>query len=313
MNFNKVLITGAGGFLGRYISRHFHEEGCETYGLGNSSPENAPTLWLSRYRQCRLPEAAALSFVAECQPDVVIHCAGRASVPQSFQDPAKDFESNTIVPFELVEALRRLSPSCRYIFLSSAAVYGNPASLPIHETSAVRPISPYGFHKRQAELVCEEYATIHQVRGCSLRIFSAYGVGLQRQVLWDTAAKLHSGTRKIRLFGTGDETRDFIHARDIAAAIGVVAESAPLQGEVYNLASGVETRIADLVGMLMEKSGIDIPVEWDGVAQPGNPSRWQADISRISQLGFVPRQELELGITEYVKWSTPLLRMDASL
>jgi UDP-glucose 4-epimerase len=305
----KILITGVAGFLGRYIARHFNEAGCETFGMGDSSPENAPTLWLSGYQQCRLPEVDALKFVVDCRPDVVIHCAGRASVPHSFQNPDVDFRSNTIVPFELLETLRTHNPACRFIFLSSAAVYGNPESLPIKETAVVKPISPYGFHKRQAELLCEEYAAIHGVRGCSLRVFSAYGAGLQRQVLWDIAAKLNSGNKHIHLFGTGEETRDFIHSRDIAAAIGVVMVSAPLQGEVYNLASGVETRIADLVGMLMEKFHIKIPVEWDGKAPPGNPGRWLADISKIKQLGYIPRQDLGLGISEFVDWCSPLLKI----
>ena len=87
--------------------------------------------------------------------------------------------------FKQLDAIRKFQPGCKYINLSSAAVYGNPESLPISEDHHLDPISPYGNHKKMAEEVCADFYTNYRIPTCSLRIFSAYGAGLQKQLFWD--------------------------------------------------------------------------------------------------------------------------------
>jgi UDP-glucose 4-epimerase len=118
----------------------------------------------------RLPNPALGELLAAERPQVCIHCAGRASVPQSMKDPAPDFRDNTALTFELLNLLRQYVPGCRFLLLSSAAVYGNPRSLPVGEGDEVRPVSPYGFHKRQCELLCQEFSSIYGVPTASVRI-----------------------------------------------------------------------------------------------------------------------------------------------
>jgi UDP-glucose 4-epimerase len=208
---------------------------------------------------------------------------------------------NTVLTHHLLDACRTNSPGSAFINISSAAVYGNPHKLPVGEDTEPAPISPYGFHKLQSELICREYSQIYRIRAASVRIFSAYGAGLRRQVLWDICQKALSSSH-ITLQGTGRESRDFIHAYDIARAFKVLAESAPMQGEVYNLASGQETTISDLSSLLLRFLEYRGELSFDGLIPTGVPSNWKADIEKISLLGFVPSIPLKQGAEAFAQW-----------
>ena len=103
----------------------------------------------------------------------------------------------------------------RVVFVSSAAVYGNPPSLPVDEKATPCPMSPYGRHKVECEQLLREFHERIELPSVSLRVFSAYGEGLRRQIFWDVCVQaLANG--EIRLHGSGSETRDFVHAYDVA-------------------------------------------------------------------------------------------------
>jgi UDP-glucose 4-epimerase len=295
------MVTGVAGFLGRHVARHFAANGWRVAGFDVLAPENVRLPDVD-YRQLQLSAAALAGILDELGPQVCIHCAGCASVGSSMDDPGADFSGNTVLVFELLEALRRHAPGCRFVLLSSAAVYGDPASLPVTENHGVRPLSPYGYHKRQAELLCEEFAQIYSLATVAVRIFSAYGPGLRRQVVWDICKKVLE-TGQLNLRGTGQESRDFIHAADIARGLQLVAEKAPGEGEVYNLASGREVTIAEAAQLLLAALGSNTKASFDGRPTPGNPLRWCADISKIASLGFVPAISFEQGITEVSGWA----------
>jgi UDP-glucose 4-epimerase len=296
-----ILVTGVAGFLGRYVARYFAEQGYAVHGIDCVPPENAPLADLASYRALALPDKGIHRLLRHVAPEICIHCAGRASVPQSVVDPSADFYSSTVLTFEMLEAIRLAVPHCKFIFLSSAAVYGNPLSLPVVEDQAASPISPYGFHKLQCEQLCREYWIVHGVPTASMRIFSAYGPGLRRQVLWDMCRKVIAGDG-LSLQGTGRESRDFIHAVDIAKAIGVIAARAPMEGEVYNLGSGREVTIADLAEIVVGTFGADCRPQFDGVMPPGTPANWQADIGKLRALGFSTDIPLEQGIKTFALW-----------
>jgi len=296
-----LLITGVAGFLGRYVARYFSEQGWSIIGIDNSPPENAPLANLSNYYRLQLPESSLSSLLQKHSPQVCIHCAGRASVGLSITDPAADFHANTVLTFETLNALRLNAPQCRFIFLSSAAVYGNPESLPVRENQLPAPISPYGFHKWQCEQLCREFAKVYGLPTASVRIFSAYGPGLRRQVLWDICQKAIA-QNSLTLQGTGQESRDFIHALDIARALMIVGNLAGMEGEVYNLASGREVAIADLANMLLDALECQIIPSFDGIVSAGNPLNWQADTSKLSALGFTASIPLEKGIKTFANW-----------
>ena len=296
-----VLITGVAGFLGRYVARQFAKDGWRVVGIDNASPENAQLSSGTLYHRMRLPSPSLADLMRAMPPEACVHCAGRASVPFSMADPASDFRDNTVLTFELLDALRREAPQCRTLFLSSAAVYGNPASLPIAETHRTAPLSPYGYHKLQCEMLCEEFFRIYGLPTASVRIFSAYGPGLRRQVVWDVCERVLT-TGALTLHGTGQESRDFIHASDIARALSLLADKAPAQGETYNLATGREATIAEIAEVLVTSLLSDAKPVFDGQATAGNPLHWRADIGQIRALGFEPHIALEQGLRTVATW-----------
>jgi UDP-glucose 4-epimerase len=301
MNDRTVLITGASGFLGRYINQHFSAQGWTVIGIDNVPTENAPLSDLSTYYSLKLPDAVLIELLRKHNPDVCIHCAGSASVGLSVTNPVRDFYTNTVLTFEVLNALRLTVPKCQFILLSSAAVYGNPSSLPVKETHSPAPISPYGFHKWQCEQLCQEFAEVYGQPTASLRIFSAYGPGLHRQVLWDICRKITAMT-SLTLQGTGKESRDFIHALDIARAIHIVSSKAPMRGEVYNVASGQEVTIQDLANMVLEAFDSSISPVFDEVLPVGTPLNWCADISKLKSLGFSGSITLQQGVKSFANW-----------
>lgn len=303
-----VLITGVTGFLGRCIARQFAQTGWSVVGIGTRPPENAPRQDLSHYYQIVLPSQDLAAIVQQFQPQVCIHCAGRASVELSVSDPASDFDASVSVTFNVLNTLRLYAPSCHLIYLSSAAVYGNPTQLPILESQACQPISPYGFHKLIGEQLCQEFFRVYNLPTTIARIFSAYGAGLRRQVIWDICQKVLTQSH-IKLHGTGDESRDFIHGADVAKAMIVLAEQSNRQASIYNLASGTETSIRELVNLIFAVSNFKSNfmsasnmAEFDGQLAIGIPRNWRADVTSIHNLGFSPEIDFEKGISSYVRW-----------
>jgi UDP-glucose 4-epimerase len=296
-----VLITGVTGFLGRYLARLFFYHGWRVTGLGLDPPENAPHE-IETYHQIVLPCEALSGIIQQIQPQVCIHCAGRASVNLSFNDPQADFRTNAGITFDVLETLRLHAPRCKFIFLSSAAVYGNPQDLPINEDRHLpNPISPYGFHKLIGEQLCAEYFNIFGLPTAIVRIFSAYGAGLRRQVVWDMSERALTISR-IKLRGTGQESRDFIHGKDVAKAIFLVVDRGIFNSEIYNVASGKEVTIKELAELVVAQIGKNIIIEFDGSNPTGNPINWRADINRLEQLGFAQEIALEHGIKTLLEW-----------
>jgi UDP-glucose 4-epimerase len=120
--------------------------------------------------------------------------------------------------------------------------------------------------------------------------------------MWDICAKaLRDG--RVNLHGTGTESRDFVHAADVARAAALVARAAPLQAEAYNVGTGTETRIDALAALLLNVLGSEAPVSFSGEARAGDPANWRADVSRLVELGFEPGVRVEEGAAVYGKWA----------
>lgn len=296
-----VLITGVAGFIGRYVAHHFAQHGWRVIGIDRVQPENAPGAVLTHYASIDLPDAALRPLLRQYTPELCIHCAGRASIGFSLQDPASDFSFGPALTFDLLNTLRLEAPRCRFVFVSSAAVYGAPSRLPVTEQDNIAPISPYGYHKWQCEILCQEFTAIFNVPTASVRIFSAYGPGLRRQVLWDICHKILV-QKTLVLQGTGRESRDFVHVSDIAQALFIVGTGAAMRGEVYNLGSGREITIAALAALLCQELGFTGRKEFDGILPQGTPENWQADIAKLGLLGFTPSISLERGVASFAAW-----------
>jgi UDP-glucose 4-epimerase len=300
----RILVTGGGGFLGSHICQYFGQRGHSIAAIDRMAapPETAhlcPNL--SNFHAMTLPDNGFIAILQEFQPSLLIHCASSASVPYSVQEPYEDFQLAAGVTAFILETLRTFMPSCHFVFLSSAAVYGNPQRLPVGEEAPCHPISPYGYHKYICETLCREYESIYTIKSSVLRIFSAYGERLRKQVMFDLCRKFADrSSNRVELFGTGNETRDFVHARDIAQAIECI-HNANTSG-IFNVASGIQTRISEVVELIRDCFHSTKEIVYSGVTRPGDPLNWQADIVRLSSLKFRQEVPLQEGIMNYCRW-----------
>ncbi|HEU4717851.1 MAG TPA: NAD-dependent epimerase/dehydratase family protein, partial [Bacteroidia bacterium] len=232
--------------------------------------------------------------------DCCVNASGSPGVGYSLASPEKDYELNTQNVRLMLGAIRAHQPACRFINMSSAAVYGNPSRLPVSEDAMPAPLSPYGKHKLEAEQVLETFHREHDLRTVSLRVFSVYGPRLHKQLFWDIFQKTKQ-SKKLELFGTGEESRDFIYIRDLVRALETVMENGAFAGECINVASGVETTIREAASVFLDSLGGGFQLSFNGEVKAGDPKNWQADISRISGLGFKPAVTIAEGLALTVK------------
>lgn len=291
----KILIIGSRGFIGSHCVDYFKSKGFEVWqaDVTESSDSNF-------YKIERKNSDFALPFI-ENQFDVCINASGSAHVGFSFENPSKDFELNVANVQKILVAIRDYNSDCKFINFSSAAVYGNPQFLPITENSICKPLSPYGFHKWQSELLLTEYHKFFGLNTVSLRVFSAYGPGLKKQLFWDLYQKsLLSDV--ISLFGTGTETRDFIYIDDLLQIIDLVIQNSTFQGSSYNVASNTETTIAEAANVFINAFSPEKEVIFNGEIKIGDPNNWLADMEILKEKGFKPQFDLSLGLKKYAAW-----------
>ena len=291
----KILIIGSKGFIGSHCVDYF-SQGHEVWGCDVILDYNTPN-----YISIDAVDSDFLGIFEQRQYDVCINCSGAASVPFSLEKPFNDFKLNTLNVFKLLEAIRKHAPNCKFITMSSAAIYGNPESLPIKENQAIKPVSPYGYHKVMAENICEEYSRFWNIQTCCLRIFSAYGPRLKKQLFWDLYQKIVNDDTPT-LWGTGRESRDFIYISDIVRIIELAISHSKFNGEVVNVANGRQIEIVEVAETVRKVSGTKKTIIFNGAERKGDPINWEADISIIKSWGYKPSVELETGINYYLQW-----------
>ncbi len=293
----KILVIGSKGFIGRHIYKYFLEKFPDTvYGADVVVDYTATNYFL-----IDASTADFQSIFRKNKFDFCINCSGAANVSDSIANPSRDYHLNSHNVFKLLESIRQFNSDCKMITLSSAAVYGNPESLPIKETFKSHPISPYGWHKLQSEMLCREYHEQFDINTICLRIFSVYGPGLKKQLFWDLNQKSKKGD-KVSLWGTGEESRDFIYIQDFVEVVNLIIEKAEFKGQIVNVANGEEVFIKDAVRLFYDNFDKKVSYEFDGNNRPGDPNNWLADISILKSLGYKRKDTFAAGLHEYYKW-----------
>jgi UDP-glucose 4-epimerase len=307
----RVLVTGGAGFIGGNLVHALTADGHEVLVIDD----------LSTGRRDNVPDGVALEVAdilgpglstafATFGPEAVVHLAAQTDVTASIADPARDRAMN-VDGTRLVAAAAAAVGARLVLSASSAAVYGEPAELPLREGSPKRPANPYGASKLAAEAALAEALAGTGVDFAALRFSNVYGPRQDWRgeggVVAIFAGLLARGERPT-LYGTGGQTRDFIFVADVVEALmAALASSGPLvapgsDGAAYNVSTGIERTVADVAGIL----GAHAPGDGGYTRAParaGDVDRSVLDPGRaLRVLGWAARTSLEDGLAETWTW-----------
>ena len=252
----KVLITGGAGFIGSHVVEECIAHNYEVVVIDNLSTgkrENISSI--SKIYTMEINDDCLKDVFEVEKPDYVIHLAAQASVMKSIEDPISDGLTNIIGTLRLLECARIYGVK-KFVMASSAAVYGNPDTLPVDEKSPLNPLSFYSLSKWSSERYAQLYESLYGLSSCILRFSNVYG---PRQNPLGEAGVVSIfinqllNCEKMVIYG-GQQTRDFVYVKDVAKACRTAIESS--KSGIFNISSNSETTIDELFSMTSLLSGI---------------------------------------------------------
>jgi len=318
----KIFVTGGAGYIGSHIVKALGEKGYDVLTYDNLSSGNE---WAVLYGKLFIGDLADKDAVRKAiqdfKPDAVMHFAASIVVPESVKKPLKYYRNNTVNTLNLLDIMEEEGLS-KFIFSSTAAVYGIPESIPVNEDMLMNPINPYGTSKMMAECILEDLSSAYDdFRYVSLRYFNVAGADYQGRIGQAYRESTHLITRalktakgefeKLQIFGTDYTTpdgtciRDYIHVDDLADA-HLSAVEYLIQGgksDIFNCGYGHGYSVREVVETARKVTGIDFQTEETG-RREGDPVVLIADSSKIKRvLKWQPRyDDLEYIIKTAWEW-----------
>ena len=303
-----VLITGAAGFAGRWLSRACRRDGDDVVGLGLGPEPGGPDRWVS----CDITDAGALdSAIARLRPRITYHLAGIAAPALANADQRRAWAVNLLGTLNVLDSLARHSPGSRLLLVSSAAVYGavERSACPLPESHPAAPADCYGATKRAAELA------VLGGPGADLQVYVArafnhlgpgQGPDFLPGKLTHAVSAISAGRAPPRLaLGSLDDWRDLTDVRDVVRAYrSIVASGAP--GRIYNVCSGNAIPMAELVACYCEQAAVPIDVD-TGAAHPESALPFlEGDSSRLRRdCGWRPAIKLRQSVSDALAQPPP--------
>ena len=319
-----MFITGVAGFIGSRLAQRLLKEDIEVVGLDAFTDYYDPAIKRVNVARMqglpgfRLLEADLLDDGWQHElrgVEVVFHQAAQPGVRASWAEGFAGYAHNNVIATQrLLEAVAELQvdigkiernaeglrPLRRFVYASSSSVYGDAMTFPTTEDSIPRPHSPYGVTKLAAEHLCAVYARNWGIPTVSLRYFTVYGGGQRPDMALNRMIAAALGGPAFPLFGDGKQRRDFTHVDDIVAANLAAASTALEPGEVINLSGGSDATVYDLLELVADAVGSEVPV-CHHAAQAGDVRRTGGDTAKArAMLNWVPRVALADGIAEQV-------------
>ncbi|MDD0844998.1 GDP-mannose 4,6-dehydratase [Pseudomonas sp. Gutcm_11s] len=250
----KILVTGLSGFVGQQLQQH---------------PQIATWHLLDNNRLELLDPASLAEMLQKDRPDAVIHLAGQTFVPEAFRAPQQTFEVNLLGTLNLLQALKQSGFCGSFLYVSSGDVYGqvDEEDLPICETLLPRPRNPYAVSKVAAELLCLQWSYLEPWRIMVARPFNHIGPGQRSDFVIPGVARqlarIRLGLQTPRIeVGDVDVTRDFLDVRDVLDAYFHLLDRGR-NGEIYNVCSGMEYRVRDLIEQMVNIAGVEVELVQD--------------------------------------------------
>lgn len=294
----KVLVTGAAGFVGRHLVRELEVAGHEVW-----TTDAAESAQLPRYEKCDIADSADVCRLFEAaRPDGVVHLAGIASVPQAANDPGLLDRVNIGGTRNCLEALVRVSPGGRFLFASTAQVYGcteQPCALPVGEDFPLGELSAYARSKVAGEKLVLSKVDV-------LRVFVArpsnhIGPGQSVRAfipsIAEQARAIRRGEKSCFTAGNIASGRDFTDVRDVVHAYRLILENGT-SGETYNISAGQMAPLSELFATIKALTGVDAPIEVNpAFVRPTDFSR-MLDTTKVRSLGWIPKYSLADSLKE---------------
>lgn len=301
----KYLVTGGAGFIGSHISRSLLELGHSVRVFDNFSSgrrENLEGLD-AEILEGDLRDASAVARAVSGM-EVIFHEAAFVSVPESMEKPQECFDVNVTGTSILFEAARAAGVR-RAVFATSAAVYGDSEDYPLSEDTPLRQLSPYAVSKRVDELYGQLYTTSFNFEVVALRYFNVYGPRQRPDSMYAAAVPIFIrrmlDNKPITIFGDGGQSRDLVNVRDVVRANLLAAEHPAAPGQIFNVCTGVETRLLDLINILYDIFP-DAPKHIHAEPRAGDIYRSIGTPKKImDMLGFKPQVSLADGLYEAVE------------
>lgn len=306
--YSSIVVTGGAGFIGSHVVDKLLEVGYDRIIVMDNYSGIREGVSVNSTDKCKyihvdISDSQRVdNLFSEFKPDAVIHLAANANVPFANSNPSVDFRSNALGTFNLINAAI-LNSVKKFIYSSSAAVYGEPVSVPIKETHQLDPVSYYGVSKLYGERLGFAARYSFGLPFTAIRIFNTYGPRQPRYVLYDLIKKLKNNTSVLEVLGTGDQVRDYSFVGDTANAFLLALTSENSSGEVYNVAGGAPISIKELVRSICQVLDVNPEIVFTGESWKGDISNLTADISKIqSHLGFRPKTKFLDGLASSIIW-----------
>ncbi len=312
----KFLVTGAAGFIGSHLCKRLLKDGARVCGL-DSFTDFYPK-WIKEMNLAPLLTQKNFEFIHEDilsmnliktleRMDIVFHLAAQPGVRASWGENFSIYTKNNIEATQsLLEAATSI-PIKKFIYASSSSVYGLCPQLPMEETSALIPFSPYGVTKLAAENLSYLYYKNFGVPCVSLRFFTVYGPGQRPDMAFHKFLKSIAQNKEITVYGDGQQTRDFTYIDDIIEAIVSSIENGKA-GEAYNVGGGTRRKLADLIPILERICQKKINIKYQE-GQKGDVRHTYADIAKAKKdLNYEPQTSLEDGLGAEWEWIQTVIK-----
>lgn len=294
---NKVLITGAKGFLARNLSNYLSKKGYIVYGIGHGKWKNKDYKKFGYTKFLSGSISKKNLFSVGRNVDYVIHCAGKSIG----YEPLRDFDKNSLSTYILLDFLSNLKKRPKIIFTSTISVGVTSSKKSLKENNTLHPFSHYGLNKKISESICIFYAEKFKLDILILRISSLFGIGLKKQFIYDAIKKVLKSQKVF--WGTGKEVRDFIHIEDVSEIILRFIKLNYKGLNIFNCGSGNLYSTNQLIKIIQKNLGKKYPIIYNNYGKNRNPKYLIPNISKLTKkINFRSKRDFNEDIINNILW-----------